>query len=800
MSEGVLAQLKVLIGANISKLKSGLDEAALHQEKYARKTEHSFHRIGQVIERLVGPLSETGRKIALGFDALGASAAEAGKGLSGIAGGLGLIGGIGAAGAAAAGVGLFALANKAAEAGAAIYDASEKTGIAASEMSGLKALTMETGEDFDGLTKALSRFGVNLTNALIDPSTIGARELQSLLGGAKGLNELGLKPLGERLQIVTKRIFSLSDVAQQHAMMQALLGRGWMDNVDTLKLLATQGYGPAIAQARKFGVFFDEGAARRSKQFTEEWKTLKSELAGLAVATGEELIPAFNKLMVLLVGMGSTVSNLGHEFAAVGLAAGGFFSKAAEQWKKANLDPTQEMTDFLVHVQSLTAGAEHGNNKIGDISGHHGPKLKLDPNIATWARALNEALQARNKAEGEYNSILLDLAGHVDTTDAATVKFHDTMAKLNAIELQGVDVTKARADAEKQFATAIEATQASIQSSWKMPSWTGAFKSAMPGGKPLTLSQLAALPETSPDTSLSAMKALQKETELSAASFNQLAKAFPNLSEAEVAALPAGQKMIDQLAHLEKHGEQAITTLHNLRDALIAEGNDLSGNLVANLSEGIHSAEDELTKLATGQRFNFVGVLQKMGEGTVHSFIQKGVGSLLGKFGLGDGSKPDGTANNPLYVTPVDASGNIFKNTGFGGKLSGIVDTFPGSKSGGMFDSLKSTLSGFFKGTGGGLLGAIGKIGSIFGGFLAGGGPVTPGKAYVVGEKHAEWFVPGVRGSVMPALQAGSSAKPMVYAPTFNVTTPDVDSFRRSHGQLLSEGYDQMRRMHQRNG
>jgi hypothetical protein len=39
-------------------------------------------------------------------------------------------------------------------------------------------------------------------------------------------------------------------------------------------------------------------------------------------------------------------------------------------------------------------------------------------------------------------------------------------------------------------------------------------------------------------------------------------------------------------------------------------------------------------------------------------------------------------------------------------------------------------------------VGGFFSIFSLFGGFLAEGGDVTPGKAYVVGEEHPEFFIP----------------------------------------------------------
>lgn len=49
-------------------------------------------------------------------------------------------------------------------------------------------------------------------------------------------------------------------------------------------------------------------------------------------------------------------------------------------------------------------------------------------------------------------------------------------------------------------------------------------------------------------------------------------------------------------------------------------------------------------------------------------------------------------------------------------------------------------------------------ISSVFGGFRAGGGPVSPGKAYVVGERRAELFVPKVPGTILPSLNGGQQS------------------------------------------
>ena len=66
-------------------------------------------------------------------------------------------------------------------------------------------------------------------------------------------------------------------------------------------------------------------------------------------------------------------------------------------------------------------------------------------------------------------------------------------------------------------------------------------------------------------------------------------------------------------------------------------------------------------------------------------------------------------------------------------------------------------------GGGGGISGIFSAITSVFGGFRAGGGPVQAGKAYVVGEKRPELFVPGTSGSIVPRIpQGGGSSSPTI--------------------------------------
>lgn len=93
-------------------------------------------------------------------------------------------------------------------------------------------------------------------------------------------------------------------------------------------------------------------------------------------------------------------------------------------------------------------------------------------------------------------------------------------------------------------------------------------------------------------------------------------------------------------------------------------------------------------------------------------------------------------------------------------------------------------------GGGGGLLGGLfgggGLLSGLFGGGLAEGGPVTPGKAFVVGEQGPEVFVPSSAGTIVPNDQLRGGFGGGV---TINQTikAEDPNAFRASRRQIARE-------------
>ncbi len=186
--------------------------------------------------------------------------------------------------------GLLVLAERAAEAGDQIFEASERTGLSAEQLSGVKALTHELGGNFDALTISLGRMGVNLQNSLIEPGEVSAKVLAKAGITTQFLADKSIN-LGDKVQMVMHKAFAMDNEWERNEILQAALGRGWQGNLEALKALAEHGYAPAIAQAKQFGFFFDEKAAANAHNFTVEMNTLKGEFSGMALTLGKEVIP-----------------------------------------------------------------------------------------------------------------------------------------------------------------------------------------------------------------------------------------------------------------------------------------------------------------------------------------------------------------------------------------------------------------------------------------------------------------------------------------------------------------------------
>ena len=823
-----LGSIYVELVANTGKFLSGLDQASIASKRTGKDIRAGLGEVGTALSAL-GPTGErvgailegVGSKAGAAFDV----AAKNGRGLGTLFAGS-MLGGV----TALAG-GLLALAGQAASVGSKIYDASEKTGISAGQMSGLMALTKEVGGNFDGLTTSLARAGANLEKTAEGAGKTD-KALFQMMGGAKGAAELGLKPMGDRIQAVLGNIFKLHDAGQRNLALNQLLGKGWQENITTLRILAEQGYGPAIAKAHEFGMFFDAEHAAQAKQYEVEMEQFKGQMVGLGLAIGQYVIPYVKNMMQWFSSLWANLRSGYYAANAVFQALHGNIFGAKKDWaeyEKASAQADQQQTDFLVHAQNLTEGMKYQDTALKGLTGttkHHADGLaELIEREKDQLSELNIHGSKWREIQAEYDRTVREINKLVAAGGSVVESYH---AQSLALDLYNKRLREYIENATKipklptwgeAFAAAGGAPEPNLhERKLTTDQWSEALPAGIGqrgvGSLTLVLSQMAEL-RGSLDSTRGEERALKEETELSDAAFQKLAKTFPGLTEAEVAATAAGRKMIEQLTQMDKLGT-AAEQFEEFKNRLILDGQDLAGHLIKTLGGALDQLEDQLARLVSTGKANFRQMAQGIEEQILKAGMQKGVGSVMAHFGVNVGGKKGDSRTNPLWVKAADggtvgtASAGGAGTAGGGqpgaasgagnGGAEGVASAL--TRSAGSFSSTLNSAGNLVLNTWKAFGPALTKLGSWvgsgFGGYLAAGGDVSPGNAYVVGERHPELFVPGVAGTVVPSLRA-QELRPLHYSPTFHINTPNPDSFRRSQNQILTEGYRTMLVVHGRN-
>jgi lambda family phage tail tape measure protein len=286
----------------------------------------------------------------------------------------------------------------------------------------------------------------------------------------------------------------------------------------------------------------------------------------------------------------------------------------------------------------------------------------------------------------------------------------------------------------------------------------------------------------------------------------------------DAAIYDANDKIVQQYdAAALKVGDFSEKTRALLNEVAL-DGKNLGSGIFSAFSTSIAGVEDQLAKLAVTGKANFKQLFTSLQEEIAKAGIKKIFSSVAGGIekslfggsvpGLG-AAKADGSTSSPWYVIPVDSSGNVLgdilgakggpNGDGFSASENAFLDggssgSGPGAGLSGLFSGLTSTMGSLFSGlvsslgsiigSVGHLLGGLGSgIGGLFGGFLAGGGDADPGKAYVVGEKRPEVFVPKQPGRVLSSFPTGGKAQMVTNHFAFYGVT-DHDSFKKSETQM----------------
>lgn len=210
-----------------------------------------------------------------GFAGLAGPAAAAGVAITAVA-----------SAAVAAGVSLYKLTKETADYGSEIYDATEKTGLAAETISSLKIAADQSGTSLDAVTGGLARFAKTIGEA-----EGGSDKAQAAL---KKLHVTS-KDLDTALAQALVTIAKYPPGVQQMTAAQAAFGRSGADLLPFIK--SFDGNLPAlIAKCKELGLTMSDVDAKAADEFADTMQQLDQQMAAAGRTIGVELLPVFTDL------------------------------------------------------------------------------------------------------------------------------------------------------------------------------------------------------------------------------------------------------------------------------------------------------------------------------------------------------------------------------------------------------------------------------------------------------------------------------------------------------------------------
>jgi hypothetical protein len=323
---------------------------------------------------------------------------------------------------------LLDLAESTAKVGEQIHRMGDITGLSAEDLSGLRAISEESGESFDSLATTLARAGKNIEEGFINPAGTAGKLLAALFTPAE-LAALKLEPVSKRLEDVTKKIFGLTDASERDFAAATLFGRGWTENVETLKKLGTEGLDMADKKASIFGITMSEDDVAAAHAFSEALKGVGMVAEGVMEKVGHGLISAFTAPFQVIDRLQDQIDSLEKNHGIV----------LADVWKGAdtgvNLGPMLGLNVKGAHkslADLMSGGGGAGGGKATDAQWK-----EYQESLEGWLRVDKEYLAALEQSE----ELTRDWGPVLNPVQKAWDDYAQRLQKINVLMYQGIDGT-----------------------------------------------------------------------------------------------------------------------------------------------------------------------------------------------------------------------------------------------------------------------------------------------------------------------------------------------------------------------
>jgi hypothetical protein len=804
MGQISLGDIVINLVANFASYFSGLDKATYNTKRATKEIQNAFKEaktsVTDSLSEVANSFGPFGNALS-GLTSKATSVFEAfGSGGNAMAG---AVLGIGAVGAAAVGaaVGLAELAKQGAEVVERFSLISQKTGINTRDLQVFEAAGKSVGLSLEDMVTGMRKLDQAIAGI---GKNAGAHEQLKSLGVTATTNKEALLQLADAFKEMQdgpeKAALAVQFFGKQGLNMIPFLNKGsegvreYMDLVDR--------FGPKISKDMV-------GALEKYKMATVqadlEWQNFK-------VTIEEKVLPALTKLMsidwgekmagfkgALLGGPAGAVKAIAELNVARAVAADqskkeAATSEAAQVAEQNRLDTAFKRFEVIkdggqaaynldAKREELAAAIANHNGELAEKIFAQIPALEQAAQLEAY-RNQQAVILKRNLEEIEQTHGLVRPKLQAQSAPAGTSPFAPfDPAVLDQKKLQDI-LDKAPNIGDSPFGKSmadfpnfLEKVTTSAQEKLQI------FYSNWKGTAEETVSEI----NKQYDTQFQLFNGYFHLGEISQEQFNDVSLKL----EAE---RQAGLKRLRQESGTSTFSDAFGDMFKNIE----MSGKDFSRSLAMDIGGTLESLNQQLSQfIATGKGLNLKEIGQGFLTNMTSSILKKGesmlANPLMNLFGLG-GSKPDGsTAQNALWV---QWSGGTLGATAGGGslipQLAGVPNVVGGSNfnMNDMLGKVNGGIGGFFN-----------SFASIFGGFFAEGGNVTPGRAYMVGERGRELFMPKAAGTIIPnhALATGGNVNNTTVHVHVNGVT-DFDSFKKSSGQISSQMAASISRGQMRNG
>ena len=189
---------------------------------------------------------------------------------------------------------------KAANAGDAIYDLSQRTGISTELLSGYKLAAEKSGSSLEGLATGMR----GLARVMNDANTGLAESKRAFdaLGVSYADNAGNLRPLNDVMLDVADKFSKMPDGAQKTALAMEIFGRSGMELIPMLNM-GKKGLEDDYEITKRLGGIWSKEAAQAADAFKDRLAELKLATAGLGKEIGTALLP-------MVQGFATAVTNI----------------------------------------------------------------------------------------------------------------------------------------------------------------------------------------------------------------------------------------------------------------------------------------------------------------------------------------------------------------------------------------------------------------------------------------------------------------------------------------------------------